>query len=44
MLSTDRLSKRAFAHVREAREASLVKLRAEISAARKASLERLYAK
>lgn len=38
------LSKRAFAHVREAREASLEKLRAEIAAARKASLERLYAK
>jgi hypothetical protein len=38
------LSKRAFAHVREAREASLRKLRTEIAAARKASLERLRAK
>ena len=38
------LSKRAFAHVGEAREASLRKLRTEIAAARKASLERLRAK
>lgn len=35
------LSKRAFAHLGEAREASLRKLRVEIAAARKASLERL---
>jgi hypothetical protein len=38
------LSKRAFAHVRAARDASLHKLRTEIAAARKASLERLRAK
>jgi hypothetical protein len=38
------LSKRAFAHVRDAREESLRKLRAEIGAARKASLERLRAR
>jgi hypothetical protein len=37
------LSKRAFAHVGEAREASLRKLRTEIAAARQASLERLRA-
>jgi hypothetical protein len=38
------LSKRAFAHVGEAREASLRKLRTEIAAARTASMERLRAK
>jgi len=35
------LAKRAFAHVREAQEDSLRKLRAEIAAARQAALERL---
>jgi hypothetical protein len=38
------LSKRAFAHVRDAREESLRKMRAEIAVARKAALERLHAK
>jgi len=36
------LSKRAFAHVREAQEDSLRKLRADIAVARKAALERLH--
>jgi hypothetical protein len=35
------LSKRAFAHVREAQADSLRKLRADIAAARQAALERL---
>jgi hypothetical protein len=35
------LSKRAFAHVRAAREESLRKMREEIAAARKSALERL---
>ena len=37
------LSKRAFAHVREEHEESLRKIREEITAARKAALDRLYA-
>jgi hypothetical protein len=35
------LSKRAFAHVRQAHEDSLRRLRADIAAAREAALERL---
>jgi hypothetical protein len=35
------LAKRAFAHVREAHEESLRKVRADIAAARQAALERL---
>jgi hypothetical protein len=35
------LAKRAFAHVRQAHEDSLQKLRAEIAAARAAAMERL---
>jgi hypothetical protein len=38
------LSKRAFAHVRDAREESLRRLRAEIAVAHHAALERLRAK
>lgn len=38
------ISKRAFAHVRAAREESLRKMREEIAAARKSALERLRAK
>ena len=37
------ISKRAFAHVRAAREESLRKMREEIAMARKAALERLRA-
>jgi hypothetical protein len=37
------LSKRAFAHIPAAREASLRKMRDEIAAASKSALDRLYA-
>ncbi len=38
------LSQRAFAHVREEHQASLAKLRAEVSVLRQAALERLRAR